>query len=104
MSRVDDRAEFTAIVFVLTSGCAWRHLPVLCQKLITSVVTWCSLYPRDHGMIAGPGVSTAVSDLYHGVRLAGLLARTTAAKDIEILILRHEVTVLRRQVTRVCPS
>ncbi|WP_352231809.1 transposase [Microtetraspora sp. NBRC 16547] len=26
-SRVDDRAVFTAIVFVLTSGCAWRHLP-----------------------------------------------------------------------------
>jgi hypothetical protein len=25
-----------------------------------------------------------------------LLARNTAAKDIEILILRHEVTVLRR--------
>jgi len=27
-----------------------------------------------------------------------LLARSTAAKDIEILILRHEFTVLRRQV------
>lgn len=26
-SRVDDRAVFTAIVFVCTSGCAWRHLP-----------------------------------------------------------------------------
>jgi hypothetical protein len=34
----------------------------------------------------------------------GLLARSTAAKDIEILILRHEVTVLRRQVTQARPS
>ena len=24
---VDDRVAFTAVVFVLTSGCAWRHLP-----------------------------------------------------------------------------
>ena len=27
ISRVDNRAVFTPIVFVLTSGCAWRHLP-----------------------------------------------------------------------------
>jgi hypothetical protein len=33
----------------------------------------------------------------------GLLVRSTAAKDIEILILRHEVTVLRPQI-RVRPS
>jgi transposase len=25
--HVDDRAVFTAIVYVLTTGCAWRHLP-----------------------------------------------------------------------------
>src|SRR4030088_2064588 len=28
----------------------------------------------------------------------GLLARTTGAKDVEILLLRHEISVLRRQV------
>ncbi|MGH3750153.1 MAG: IS5 family transposase [Micromonosporaceae bacterium] len=27
IARIDDRAVFTAIVFVLTTGCAWRHLP-----------------------------------------------------------------------------
>ena len=34
----------------------------------------------------------------------GLLARRAAAKDIETLILRHEVTVLRRQVSRPQPQ
>jgi len=30
----------------------------------------------------------------------GLLARSSASKDVEILILRHELAVLRRQVAR----
>ncbi|WP_460497157.1 transposase, partial [Glycomyces tarimensis] len=27
IARVEDPTVFTAIVFVLTTGCAWRHLP-----------------------------------------------------------------------------
>ena len=41
------------------------------------------------------------------VRVLGwlaLLARSDASKDVEILVLRHEVAVLRRQVTRPKPD
>jgi transposase InsO family protein len=34
------------------------------------------------------------------IRLFVLLARSDAAKDLEILVLRHQLTVLRRQVSR----
>jgi hypothetical protein len=33
-----------------------------------------------------------------------LLARSGAVKDVEILVLRHEVTMLRRQISRPRPG
>ena len=41
------------------------------------------------------------------IRLFGwvaLLARSDTSKDVEILVLRHEIAVLRRQVTRPKPD
>ena len=51
-------------------------------------------------MITGRVVSTVVSDHTQAFGWLGLLARSAAAKNVEILILRHEIAVLRRQVTR----
>jgi hypothetical protein len=51
-------------------------------------------------MIAAHGGSTVVSDLRQLVAWLGLLARSSRSKNVEILVLRHEVTVLRRQVRR----
>jgi hypothetical protein len=40
----------------------------------------------------------------HLVSWLGLLARSSMSKDAEILVLRHEVAVLRRQVRRRRPQ
>lgn len=52
--RVDDRAVFTAIVYVLTTGCAWRHLPPSFGVTVPtahrrfSEWTRAALWPRVH--------------------------------------------------------
>ena len=38
--------------------------------------------------------------LCRSIQLVALLARGDAAKDLEILVLRHHLTVLRRQISR----
>ena len=38
--------------------------------------------------------------LCRSIQLLVLLARSDAAKDLEILVLRHQLAVLRRQSTR----
>jgi transposase len=52
------------------------------------------------GMIAGRGYATDVSGFCQFVAWLGLLARSSGSKNTEILVLRHEVAVLRRQVSR----
>jgi len=56
------------------------------------------LLPHDKG----PGVlpKLAYLMLRRSIQLLCLLARGDAAKDLEILVLRHQLTVLRRQLPR----
>jgi putative transposase len=52
------------------------------------------------GKIADRGGSTALYHLPKVMAWFGLLARNSRSKDAEILILRHDVAVLRRQLHR----
>jgi hypothetical protein len=56
--------------------------------------------PRDHNMIAGCAVPTAVSDHDQAVRLARAAIEHYRSQKRRDLILRHEVAVLRHQGKR----
>jgi hypothetical protein len=55
---------------------------------------------RPRGKISSCGLPTRVPLLARVLIWLALLARSEAAKDMEILVLRHEVCVLRRHNPR----
>jgi hypothetical protein len=70
------------------------------------MVTWSFLGSRDHDIIRG---CTVLFRLLYPIACAvfgwlRLLARSASAKDVKILILRHELAVLRRQGTGLVPN
>jgi transposase len=66
-TRVGDRAVFVAVVYVLTSGCAWRRLPVTFGIAVPTayrrfvewngVRLWERLYDAAHRSSNGTGVA-----------------------------------------------
>jgi putative transposase len=61
-------------------------------------------WPEGCGRIPAVIISLVYLLARRLVELLVLRARTDASKDVEILVLRHEVSVLRRQVTRPRPA
>jgi hypothetical protein len=76
----------------------------LCRaKTPRRAVNWSLVLDGDHGMIAAMLFRLLYLISVTVFNWLRLFARAAAAKDIEILILRHEVSGLRRQISKPRP-
>jgi putative transposase len=72
-------------------------MPLSCRFANHGAVVWHPLTVSEATWVLS---KLAYLTLCRSIQLLALLARGEAAKDLEILVLRHRLTVLRRQVAR----
>ena len=113
MLGIDIQAEFVVAVAEILGGCVPGAGAVPARRIArgaridlwvpnrSSTAVTCGIAGRWlSGMIDGRGGTTALLIFRQLVAWLGLLARSLRSKNAEILVLRHEVAVLRRQVRR----
>jgi putative transposase len=64
---------------------------------VTRRAAYCVVDPSEAARVRS---KLAYLTVRRSVQLLALLARGEAAKDLELLVLRHQITVLRRQLPR----
>src|SRR5947208_1572103 len=78
------------------TGTGARGVPEWCTCGCPAVID----DPRRPGMISAVSLRLLYLIFQHMLGLLLLMARTSSTKDIELLVLRHEVAVLRRTSPR----